>query len=142
MAVGALFVVIGLLVVLCVRLPWLGRLPGDIRIERDGTRICIPIATCLVIGLILTALATLVGLLLRHGQAQEQTERAGSASWRGDSRMTAKITVRSRARDVLQTAPVVCLRCATRFRYRRGGSLSQLSECVCELLDRVRPRWE
>lgn len=62
---GALFVVAGVLIVLRVRVPWLGRLPGDIRIERDGTRITIPIVTCLVISLILTGLATLVALLLR-----------------------------------------------------------------------------
>jgi hypothetical protein len=65
-AVGALLVVAGLLVVLRVRVPWLGRLPGDIRIERDGTRIYIPIATGLVISLILTGLAALIALLLRR----------------------------------------------------------------------------
>jgi hypothetical protein len=64
--IGVGLAVVGLLIVLRVRVPWLGRLPGDIHIERDGTHIYIPIATCIVIGLILTALATLVALLLRR----------------------------------------------------------------------------
>jgi hypothetical protein len=64
-AVGLALAVAGLLVVLRVRVPWFGRLPGDIHIERDGTHIYIPIATCLLISLILTALAALVALLLR-----------------------------------------------------------------------------
>jgi hypothetical protein len=39
--------------------PWLsrlglGRLPGDINIERPGTHIYIPIATCLVISVLLS----------------------------------------------------------------------------------------
>lgn len=33
---------------------WLGRLPGDIRIERPGLRIFIPITTSLVLSLVLT----------------------------------------------------------------------------------------
>lgn len=33
----------------------LGRLPGDIRIEREGFRFYFPIVTCLVLSLILTA---------------------------------------------------------------------------------------
>ena len=64
--VGIGLAVVGLLVVLRVRVPWLGRLPGDIHVERDGTDIHIPIATCLVVSIILTALATLIAVLLRR----------------------------------------------------------------------------
>ena len=64
--VGIGLAVVGLLVVLRVKVPWLGRLPGDIRIERDGSHTYIPIATCLVVSLILTALATLIAVLLRR----------------------------------------------------------------------------
>lgn len=41
---------------------WLGRLPGDIRIESGRTKIYIPITTMLIISLILT----LVIRLLKH----------------------------------------------------------------------------
>ena len=53
--VGVALVVIGLL------WPWLsrlglGRLPGDIVIERDGTRVYIPIMTCLLISVLASVL--------------------------------------------------------------------------------------
>lgn len=52
---GLILVVLGLL------WPWmaklgLGRLPGDIVIEREGLRIYVPIVTCIVISLLLTAI--------------------------------------------------------------------------------------
>jgi hypothetical protein len=62
---GAALALVGLAVVLRVRVPWLGRLPGDIHIERDGTHISIPIVSCLVISIILSAIAALIALLLR-----------------------------------------------------------------------------
>ena len=65
-AVGIGLAIVGLLVVLRVKVPWFGRLPGDIHIERDGTHFYFPIVTCLVVSLILTALATLLFLLLRR----------------------------------------------------------------------------
>jgi hypothetical protein len=40
-------------------LDWLGRLPGDIRIEKPGTRFHFPIVTCLVISIALSLLLTL-----------------------------------------------------------------------------------
>jgi hypothetical protein len=33
---------------------WLGRLPGDIRIERGNSAFYFPIATCLVLSIVLT----------------------------------------------------------------------------------------
>ncbi|MFH0344472.1 MAG: DUF2905 domain-containing protein [Chromatiales bacterium] len=52
---GLLLVAIGLL------WPWmtklgLGRLPGDIVIERDGFKLYFPIVTCLLISLIVSAI--------------------------------------------------------------------------------------
>jgi hypothetical protein len=52
--VGLLLAAIGAVVWLASGIPWLGRLPGDISIERDGFRFYAPIATCLLISLILT----------------------------------------------------------------------------------------
>lgn len=43
------------------KVPWLGRLPGDIRIERGNWSLYVPIATGLVISVILTALFALFG---------------------------------------------------------------------------------
>ena len=40
------------------RLP-LGRLPGDIRVQRDGFSVFFPWVTCLVISIVLTVLASL-----------------------------------------------------------------------------------
>lgn len=36
------------------RLPWIGRLPGDIYIERDGWRFYFPLSTSILISLLLT----------------------------------------------------------------------------------------
>ncbi len=57
---GRILVYIGIaLVVIGLLWPWLGRLglgrlPGDIVIERDGMRIYFPIVTCLLISVIAT----------------------------------------------------------------------------------------
>ncbi len=56
---GGVLILVGLF--LWGKLPFLGRLPGDIRIERDGVFIYIPITSMLVI----SALLTLIGFLFR-----------------------------------------------------------------------------
>jgi hypothetical protein len=38
---------------------WLGRLPGDIRIERGNTAFYFPIVTCIVVSILLTLLLSL-----------------------------------------------------------------------------------
>ena len=62
LVIGVVLVVIGGLAVLGVRLPF-GRLPGDIAIEGERGGIYIPIATMLVVSLILTVI---VNLFLRR----------------------------------------------------------------------------
>jgi len=59
---GVALVVVGALLMLGPKIPWLGRLPGDIAIETSRTRLYFPIVTCLV----LSALVTLVLQLLRR----------------------------------------------------------------------------
>jgi hypothetical protein len=44
----------------------LGRLPGDIRIERQGFSFYFPLATSILVSLILTILLTLLGRFLRR----------------------------------------------------------------------------
>jgi hypothetical protein len=38
---------------------WLGRLPGDIRIERGNTAFYFPIVTCIIVSIVLTLLLAL-----------------------------------------------------------------------------------
>jgi len=63
---GPLIVMAGLLIVLIGlavwsgALGWLGKLPGDIRIERESMRIYIPLSSMLVVSLVLSLLMYLV----------------------------------------------------------------------------------
>lgn len=57
--VGAGVLVCGLIWVFAPGVP-LGRLPGDVRIESGSTRVHIPITTCIVISLVLSAILWLV----------------------------------------------------------------------------------
>ncbi len=45
-------------------LGWFGRLPGDIRIVSDGTRIYIPVTSMLVVSIVLTIVVNVVRRLL------------------------------------------------------------------------------
>lgn len=63
---GGLILLTGLLLLLAARLPFLGRLPGDIRIERDGLSIYLPLVTSLLLSVVLTVLLNLVVWLLRR----------------------------------------------------------------------------
>jgi hypothetical protein len=60
LVVGVLLALIGGILLLAGAIPWLGRLPGDISIERDGFRFYAPIATSLLISLVLTLVLNLV----------------------------------------------------------------------------------
>ena len=41
--------------------PWLGRLPGDMYVERDNRTFCFPLTGCIVISFILTLIFSLAG---------------------------------------------------------------------------------
>ena len=56
--IGALLVVLGLLV-WSGALSWFGRLPGDIRIERETVRVYVPIVSMLILSVVLTLLLNL-----------------------------------------------------------------------------------
>lgn len=57
---GALAIIAGL-VIWAGGLSWFGRLPGDIRIEGENTRVYIPLASMLVVSVVLTVLVNLIG---------------------------------------------------------------------------------
>jgi membrane protein implicated in regulation of membrane protease activity len=59
MIAGGVLLVLGVIFTLGGRLPWLGRLPGDIAIERENFRFYFPLATSIVISIILTLIAAL-----------------------------------------------------------------------------------
>ena len=56
--IGAMLVVLGLLV-WSGALSWFGRLPGDIRIERETVRVYVPIVSMLLLSVALTLLLNL-----------------------------------------------------------------------------------
>ncbi len=63
--VGGAMVVIGLLLLLAGRLPGLGRLPGDIMIQKGNFTFFAPLGTMLLLSIVLTILLNLVARLLR-----------------------------------------------------------------------------
>lgn len=55
-AIGLFLVLIGLFLTFGGKVPWLGKLPGDIRIERDNFSIYFPLGTSVLLSLILSFL--------------------------------------------------------------------------------------
>ena len=53
-AIGLLLAAVGLAWLLLPNIPWLGRLPGDIRWEGEHGGFYFPIVTCLVLSLVLS----------------------------------------------------------------------------------------
>lgn len=66
LVVGGALVVVGLLLVLSERLPWLrlGRLPLDLSVEREGFRLYVPLGTSILVSLVLSLV---LWLLSRRG---------------------------------------------------------------------------
>jgi uncharacterized membrane-anchored protein len=58
--VGIVALVAGLLLLLWPKAQMLGHLPGDLSFERNGVRVYIPIATTLIISLVLTIVVNVV----------------------------------------------------------------------------------
>ena len=58
---GALITLAGVVLVAMERVPWLGRLPGDIHIERSNWSFHFPIVTSLLLSALLTLIFYLIG---------------------------------------------------------------------------------
>jgi len=56
---GIIAIVVGLLLAAGPRIPWLGRLPGDIFIRRGNFSFYFPLATSIIVSVILTVLINL-----------------------------------------------------------------------------------
>lgn len=63
---GIALAIVGLALVFADRVPFLGRLPGDLTLRGERWTVYLPIATSIVIGLALTLALTLFALLGRR----------------------------------------------------------------------------
>jgi hypothetical protein len=57
--IGVITTLVGLVIWSGVAPKWLGRLPGDIRIERDHSAFYFPIVTCIVLSIVLSLLLSI-----------------------------------------------------------------------------------
>jgi hypothetical protein len=59
LVVGALLCLVGVVLLFADRVPWLGRLPGDVVVRRGPVTFYAPIATSIVLSIVLTILLNL-----------------------------------------------------------------------------------
>jgi len=65
--IGLVIVFIGVLLLISVRFfPWLGNLPGDIRIERENINVYVPLATMLLVSLLASILLNIALRIFRR----------------------------------------------------------------------------
>jgi hypothetical protein len=62
LALGLVIAGVGLVWILAPSIPWLGRLPGDIRIERENFRFYFSLVTCLLLSMLLNMVLWLIRL--------------------------------------------------------------------------------
>jgi hypothetical protein len=63
---GVVILVLGLALMFADRVPLVGRLPGDLTLRGDGWAVYAPIATSIVVSLVLTATLSLFAWLARR----------------------------------------------------------------------------
>ncbi len=59
--IGLLLVVIGIVFIVGNKIPFIGKLPGDIAIERQNFNFYFPLTTCIIISIILSLIFWLLG---------------------------------------------------------------------------------
>lgn len=59
MIFGAVLLIVGAVLHFGAKIPWLGRLPGDIHVEKENFSFYFPVVTCIVISVILTVVFNL-----------------------------------------------------------------------------------
>ena len=64
---GLVIAGVGLVWVLAPSLPWVGRLPGDIRCERENLRLYFPLVTCLLLSVVLSLVVWVIRLFRGSG---------------------------------------------------------------------------
>ena len=63
---GSVLILIGLILTLAPKVPWLGRLPGDIYVRRDNFRFYFPLGTSILVSIVLTLLLNLLLRIFRR----------------------------------------------------------------------------
>jgi hypothetical protein len=63
--VGVILVVLGLIFVFGERIPFLGKLPGDILIKKDGISFYFPVVTFLLVNVVLTIIINFILRLIK-----------------------------------------------------------------------------
>jgi len=58
---GIVFLMIGVFLLVGHKIPFIGKLPGDIYIKRKGFVLYFPIVTCIILSVILTLILSLLG---------------------------------------------------------------------------------
>jgi hypothetical protein len=58
---GIIITAAGLLLTFSAKIPWLGKLPGDILIQKKNVTFYFPLVTCIIISVLLTILLWLFG---------------------------------------------------------------------------------
>jgi hypothetical protein len=57
---GAVIAGIGVLLMLGDKIPWIGKLPGDIIIRKEKFTFYFPIVTCIIVSILLTIIFSLI----------------------------------------------------------------------------------
>jgi uncharacterized protein HemY len=57
---GVILILVGLIVVFGPKIPFLGRLPGDIHVQRENFRLYFPLTTSILLSLILSLILYLI----------------------------------------------------------------------------------
>ena len=60
---GLVIAAAGLVLMFSDRIPWLGKLPGDITIEKGNFRIYAPITTCILLSVVISLVLWVLSLL-------------------------------------------------------------------------------
>jgi len=58
---GVVFIATGIIFQFLPKIPWLGRLPGDICIKKESFSFYFPISTCIIVSIILSFIFYLFG---------------------------------------------------------------------------------
>lgn len=62
---GFILIIFGVIVVFWGKIPFIGKMPGDIMIQKGSLRVFIPLATSLVLSLVITSIINILFRLRR-----------------------------------------------------------------------------
>jgi hypothetical protein len=63
--IGVVVTIVGLLMWSGIAPKWLGRLPGDIRVQREHSSFYFPVVTCIIVSIVLSLLLSLFSIFRR-----------------------------------------------------------------------------